>query len=270
MKKRHEILLRKLSNRGAYSYQELSDEFDVSTMTIRRDVDKLASQGLVIKTIGGVQKADAPSYFYETKLQSRFLVNREEKLAIAEKALELVRPGQTLFLDGSTTCQQFAKQLTRHSKGLTIVTNSALICLVMGEGTENTVVCIGGQFDKNTASFVGPSSEELSGNFFVDMAFLSTRGFVTTEGTFESSVGNLRIKQLVAEQCTELTLLVDHSKFRMRALCKAIDISKIKTVVTDDAAPEEELNILKEQGKQVYVATSNDVLKIEEDVVSAS
>jgi DeoR/GlpR family transcriptional regulator of sugar metabolism len=269
VKQRHKSILDHLEEHGACSYQELSDRFGVTTMTIRRDVARLASQGLVIKTLGGVQKAGAPSYYYESTLWSRVKTHHAEKRAIAECAIDLVDAGKTIFLDGSTTCLQFAKLLAQHRKGLTIVTNSALIALELSKNSANMVVGIGGQIDKDTASFVGPSAEVDAKKFFVDLAFMSTKGFIPEEGTFESSVGNLHIKQLIVSQCAKVALLVDHSKFGVRALCKAIDASQIQVVVTDDATPDIAINFLKQQNKEVHVAACLEQSRTCEEVVNA-
>lgn len=258
MKRRHQIILDRLEERGASSYQELSEQLGVSTMTIRRDVDQLAAQGVVIKTLGGVQKADAPSYFYETSARSRLSVQALEKRAIAKQAIALVESKQTIFLDGSTTCLRLAKELAQQRESLTIVTNSALACMELGRNDENMVIGIGGQYDHDTASFVGPTSEKIANDFFVDLAFVSTKGFVPDEGTFESSIANFRIKQIFARQCAKLVLLVDHAKFGQRALCKVLDVSQIQVIVTDDKTPASEIESLRQQGKEVRVASLKD------------
>jgi DeoR/GlpR family transcriptional regulator of sugar metabolism len=269
MKPRHSSILDRLDEHGACSYQELSERFGVTTMTIRRDVARLASQGLVIKTLGGDQKAGAPSYYYESPLWSRVKSQYAEKRAIAECAIDLVGARKTLFLDGSTTCLQFATLLTQHRKELTIVTNSALVALELSKNSANMVVGIGGQIDKDTASFVGPSAEESTNKFFVDLAFMSTKGFIPEEGTYESSVGNLRIKQLIVSQCARAVLLADHSKFGVRALCKAIDAAQIQVVVTDAATSESAVEFLKQQGKEVHVAACSKQSQKCEEVMNA-
>ena len=256
LKSRHRQILDLLVTQGACTYQELSARFDVSTMTIRRDVEFLAGQGLLIKTLGGVQNASAPSYFFETPLYSRISKNRDEKREIAERALELIESGQTLFIDGSTTCQQLARLIADERQGLTIVTNSALVAIEVGKSTNNMTVCIGGQFERDTVSFIGASAEEAAGKYFVDMCLISTKGFVPAEGTFESSVGNLTVKQRFSDQSAHTILLVDHSKFGARALTKAIDISRIGTVVTDAATSQSDLDLLQELGKDVKVSNA--------------
>lgn len=256
MKTRHRLILDLLEVRGACTYQELSDKFHVSTMTIRRDVDFLASQERAIKTLGGVQNAQAPSYLFETPLYSRISTNRAAKQAIAETAVSLIEPGQTLFIDGSTTCLHLARLIAERCERLTVVTNSALTSIELGKNSNNMIVCLGGQLDNDTVSFVGPSAEEASGKFFVDLALMSTKGFVPAEGTFESSVGNVRIKQMFAEQSAKTILLVDHSKFGTRALTKALDVAHISTVVTDRPLAKKDAAILKRQSKKMLIATA--------------
>jgi DeoR/GlpR family transcriptional regulator of sugar metabolism len=257
VKNRHRLILDLLETHGACTYQELGSKFEVSTMTIRRDVDFLASQGRVIKTLGGVQNAHAPSYFFETSLYSRIAKNRDAKQAIAEKALGLIKPGQTLFIDGSSTCLHLARLIATRCEELTVVTNSALTSIELGKSSKNMVVCLGGQFEKDTASFVGPTAEDAASKFFVDVALISTKGFIPGEGTFESSVGNVRIKQVFAEQSAKTVLLVDHTKIGTRALTKAIDIKRISAVVTNRPLTAKDSGALRRHSKDVLVASAS-------------
>lgn len=254
MHERQQLILDRLEEQGTCSYEELTKRFNVSIMTVRRDVEELARQGAVIKTVGGILKAQAVSSLYETALLSRLSANRREKRTIAKCALDLVKPQTTLYVDGSTTCLELAKLLAQEKQGLTIVTNSALVCLELGRSAENTVIGIGGQYDANSFSHVGPQTEEWAKTLFVDLAFISTKGFLPSSGTFESSLPTFRITRIIAQQCVELVLLVDHSKFGQRALSKVLDISQIHTVVTDEKTSKADLQILRNMGKTVWVA----------------
>ncbi|MDR3633181.1 MAG: DeoR/GlpR family DNA-binding transcription regulator [Isosphaeraceae bacterium] len=254
MMNRQELILDSLERRGACGYQELAEVLGVSAMTVRREVDRLAAQGLLIKTLGGAQKPSAPACYYETDLLSRVALHVPEKRAIAARALELIAPGQTVFLDPSTTCLEMAGLIAKRSQNLTIVTNSVPACLALGRGGRNTIVGIGGQYHAASGAFVGAESEESAGRYFVDRAFLSTKAFRPAEGTFESVLETIRVKQVVAGRCSELVLLVDGSKFGLRALSKALDISQIQTVITDAGAPKADLKRLERAGKHVLVA----------------
>jgi len=238
---------------GACSYQDLVRLLGVSEMTIRRDVDKLVRQRGLIKTIGGMQTAHAPEHLYESPVQQRLPINRLEKEQIARVALQQIAPHQTIFLDGSTTCIILARHLAKKMQGLTIVTHSPLVCMEFGRATGNTVFCLGGQFDPVSSCFAGPATEEEGRRFFVDRAFFSTKGFLPAEGTFESSLATFRVKQIVATEAARVVLLVDHSKFGQRALCKALDIGQINEVITDSATSPEDLAAVRQHGAIVRV-----------------
>jgi DeoR family transcriptional regulator, L-fucose operon activator len=260
-KRRQEEIVEYLENEGASTYPELVKRLRVSNMTVRRDVEQLAHEGKVIKTLGGVQKAHAPSHFYESPVLSHFAVNRTEKQLIAQEAMRRLEPRQTIYLDGSSTCLELAKLIARKTSGLTIVTNSVLVCLESARQRENTVICLGGQHDPVSFCLTGRVSEEDAHHYFVDRAFMSTKGFLPAEGTFESSVATFRIKQLMAHQCSELVLLVDHSKFGQRALCKVLDISEINVVITDDKTAEGDIALLKNRVGAVLIASGREALE---------
>jgi DeoR/GlpR family transcriptional regulator of sugar metabolism len=124
----------------------------------------------------------------------------------------------------------------------------------LGGAAEHTTVGLGGQFDPDSSCFVGPTAEESAGRFFVDVAFFSTKGFLPEAGTFESAIATFRIKQIIATQAARVILLVDHSKFGQRALCKVLDIGQIHEVVTGEGAPADALKQLEDRGVKVRVA----------------
>jgi DeoR/GlpR family transcriptional regulator of sugar metabolism len=254
IKDRAAFILDLIDRQGTASYEALADLLQVSTMTVRRDCEELAQLGKIIKTIGGIQQAHAPAYLYENTVRERIATNRAEKRAIAAKALDLISNNQTIFIDGGTTNLALAKLIADCRTGLTILTNSALTCLELSKG-QNTIIGIGGEYDPLALSFVGPQAEEMAKSFFVDQAFLTTKGFLPADGTYESAVATFRIKQNVAERAVETVLLVDHTKFGHRALSKVLDISQIQQVVTDDGTLESDLTSLRRAGIRVNVAT---------------
>jgi DeoR/GlpR family transcriptional regulator of sugar metabolism len=253
VKDRSAFILDLLDRQGTASYEALAEQLQVSTMTIRRDCEELVRTGKIIKTVGGVQRAHASPYLYESHIRARVAVNRREKGAIAANALELIQEDNTIFIDGGTTNLALAKLIADQRTGLTILTNSAMICLELGKG-QNSVIGIGGEFDPATLSFVGLHAEEMAKSFFVEQAFLTTKGFLPNDGTYESAVANFRVKQIIAGRAAETILLADHTKFGQRALSKVLDISQIQQIVTDEGTPEAELAILRQAGINVSVA----------------
>jgi DeoR/GlpR family transcriptional regulator of sugar metabolism len=258
MEKRRQGIMELVERHGACSYEGLAEKFGVSTMTIRRDIEGLAREKLLVKTLRGTQKLKSASFLYESSLETRLAENLTEKRAIADAALPLIEGLTSLFLDGSTTCWEFAKVLTARATGLTIITNSALIAMEVGRNRALRVVCFGGDYDPDSLAFIGSTSEEAAGKYYVDMAFFSTKGFIPDEGTFESSAANFRIKQIIARQAKRNVLLVDYTKFGQRSLCKVLDISQIHTVVTDTRTPASTLHLLRESGREVLMSAGSE------------
>ena len=253
MRKRSELILELVDSGFPTSYKDLAKSLGVSPMTIRRDCEELARAGKIIRTLGGILRADPMLEFYEKTTPERIGVNTIEKHAIARKALELIKPPCTVFIDGSTTGLALAKLIDKDLRGLTIVTHSLLVCLALTSG-HNTTICAGGEFEPRSQCLVGPETERFAKSIFIDIAFVSATGFLPTEGTFESSPATFRIKQEVAGQASELVLLADHRKFGRRALSKVLDLTQISHVVTDDQVSEEYVAILREAGIKVTVA----------------
>jgi DeoR/GlpR family transcriptional regulator of sugar metabolism len=257
LKRRQQQILAWADQVGAGTYQALATFLGVSTMTIRREVDELSTQGLLIKTLGGIQRADAPAYLLESAIHGRMGQNRRQKQAIAETAIALAEGTGTLFLDGSTTCLELAKLIARRLKGKSIVTNSALAALELGRNRNNAVVGLGGEFDPASCCFVGSVAEGEAERYYVDIAFMSTMGVLPAEGTFESTVANFRVKQLFARRAGKVVLLVDASKFNQRALAKVLDIREIDIVVTDKDASADDLAQLADKGLEVLRAVDS-------------
>ena len=260
---RQQKILTYLESKNECSYQELEDLLQVSNMTVRRDVDRLVVEGEVVKTLGGMQKVNTAANLYESSVLSRLSVHLEEKQLIAQEALRHIQPGETIYLDGSSTCLQLAKSLAKNMAGVTVITNSAITYLELVRGGKNTVICIGGQHDPVSFCMTGLTTEEEAQKYFVDKAFMSTKGFMPSEGTFESSVPTFRIKQIVAKKCKELILLVDHSKFGERALRKVLDVTQIHVVITDNQTSEADILMLKKKVGSVHIASTAELKSLE-------
>ena len=261
---RASLILDLVDRQGSATYVALAELLRVSSMTIRRDCDELMRLGRVIKTVGGIQQASAAPYLYENSVRERLASNQTEKRAIAAKALELIEEQKTIFLDGGTTNLTLAKLIATRRSRLTILTNSALTCLELSKGN-NTIIGIGGEYDPVTLSFAGPQADEMAKSFFIDQAFITTKGVLPEEGTYESAVATSRVKQVIAGRAAETVLLVDHTKFGVRALSKVLDISQIHQVVTDEGTGKTDLEALRRAGITVHIAAP---ISLETDYVS--
>ncbi|HBG28952.1 MAG: hypothetical protein A2Y10_03510 [Planctomycetes bacterium GWF2_41_51] len=251
---RQREILEYIESKKTASYLELESKFDVSNMTIRRDIDFLAQEELVIKTLGGAQLAKSINDVYESPVANRLSINGAEKKAIAIEASNYIEPGEIIYLDGSSTCLELAKKIAEQSKALTIVTNSLLIHMELARSSNISIVSLGGQYDPVSCCLTGPNTEEHAHKYFVKKAFFSTKGFSPSVGTFESSAETFRIKQILASHCDEVILLADHTKFGQKSLCKVFDISQIHTVITDSGLDNDNRVVLEANVAKVITA----------------
>lgn len=251
---RQDRILQLLQGEGVCTYTVLEARLGVSSMTIRRDVDELARRGLAIKSLGGAQGTKTPSFLHETAISSRFEVRRAEKELIAEAALKLVEPGQCIFLDGGTTTIALARKLAKTRLELSVITNSALVALELGRGPTLKVILLGGEYDSQSACCVGALAEETANKFSVDAMFISTKAFLPSDGTYESGLGTLRLKQVAASRAARKILLVDSSKFGLRALCRVFAVRDFDVIVTDAGCKPAALRSLRSAHIHVIVA----------------
>lgn len=244
MRQRQQKILQHVQKIGLASLAELADMFAVSVYTIRRDVDYLAQARLLAKVKGGAQRIETPSHFREARLPNRMKMNVVEKEKIAAKAVEFIHPGDTLFLDGSSTITTLARAMAENCHNVTVVTNSILVALELSDAVDIRLIGLGGIFDRETFSYVGFDADAPPESFYVDKAFFSCAGFVPDVGTFENAAFNRSTKRAVAQHAEKVFLLLDHSKFGQKALARVLDTSQIHTIVTDrqpDGATTEQL-----------------------------
>ena len=135
MRQRQQKIVEHVNNVGIASFDDLGKLFDVSPFTIRRDVDYLDKAHLVLRVKGGARKMDSPAQFREAQIVNRMQINPKEKESIADCAMQFIEPGDSIFLDGSTTVSWLARNLAKLDPEITIVTNSLMISLESAKGS---------------------------------------------------------------------------------------------------------------------------------------
>lgn len=224
-----------ISNEKKVTVSGLSDLFQVTEETIRRDLEKLEAEGYLTRTYGGaVLNANGQTegiHFYN-RAQS-FLA---EKKQIALKVIPLLEDKATISVDSSTTVMELLK-LLKFRDNLTLLTNSseALNELVQ---SDIKVVSTGGEFNKSTLSLQGSLTKENVEKYHVDIFVMSCKGLDMESGALDSNENEAEIKKVMLAQAAEVALLVDHSKFDKKAFVKLIDLEYINYIFTDKK-PEE-------------------------------
>ncbi|RYM07118.1 DeoR/GlpR transcriptional regulator [Sporolactobacillus sp. THM7-7] len=222
----------------------LSERFHVSEETIRRDLEKLEKSGIVTRTYGGAVlnrqiNEDLP-------FTTRKEMNKELKQDIAVKANPLIKDGDTIMADPSSTVCEFLRFLN-NKKNLTIITNS-IKYLYEFVHTKHHFISTGGDLRFRSYSLTGSIARETVNKYNVDVAIFSCKGLSMSHGITDSNEPESDLKTVMVKQAAKILLLVDHSKFDKVAFVKQFEFKDVDYVVTDRKPSAEWLNFFKKQG----------------------
>ncbi|MBA4549113.1 DeoR/GlpR transcriptional regulator [Thermoactinomyces intermedius] len=249
--KRQQSILKYVNEHQLVSVAELSEVFEVSEATVRRDLKELEKLGLLHRTHGGAMAKEGVGFepsFHEKK--DRFA---KEKRSIAEKAVNLIQEGETILLDTGTTMHQLAR-LLKHFFRLTVVTNSHHILQELQSSEHLELISTGGTIRKETLSLVGPVAEQMLGMVRVDKAFIGTNGLHLKEGVTTPNLLEAQVKRAMIQSAKEVILLCDHSKINQIAFAKVCSLSSIDILITDKGIPSDVLEGIREKGVDVILA----------------
>lgn len=211
--RRHDEILKILSRLRSINVGDLTARLGVSEVTIRKDLTTLEEMGFLVRTRGGAELAE-DSRFRRT-MNVRRGENLQAKRAIVAQARELVREGDTIFLDAGSTCMLFAEELTGLS--LRVVTNSIDVMTRLADASGISLISVGGAYHKEAGSFLGPTAIDNLKDLQIGTAFLGATGF-SAKGIFSSqNVLEAQVKQQALQVSERRVVLADSSKFGFSA-----------------------------------------------------
>jgi DeoR/GlpR family transcriptional regulator of sugar metabolism len=235
---RRRRIARLVREAGSVTVALLESEFGISPMTARRDLIALEEEGRVRRTHGG---AVLPEYAgHEDSFWYRLDETVEAKERLADAAVELLEPGDSVFLDCSTTTYYVARRILREGPQVTLLTNSVPVMelFMKNEAPRTDIVGVGGLMRKLTLSFVGPNAVGTISAHSADRAFVSVKG-VTREGFLtDPDVLEAEVKRAMIKHSEDPILLVDGSKFEKRGLSIITHASKLSRALTTEATAE--------------------------------
>ncbi|CAM4024921.1 DeoR/GlpR family DNA-binding transcription regulator [Nocardiopsis rhodophaea] len=239
----------RVADAGFARVEALAEEFDVSPMTIHRDLDALQSQGWLRKVRGGA--TTQTSAVFHGDLEQRTAAMPEVKNRLSAAALRLVSPGQSVMLDESTTALHVARRLPQRAP-LTVITNflTALKALAGVPGID--VVALGGAYYPAYDAFLGLHTADAVGSFRADVLFMSTTA-ITHGSCYHQSQETVHVKRALMEAAERRVLLVDHSKFTRQGLYALAPLTRFDLVIVDDGIPRAELRRIRDAGVEVQV-----------------
>lgn len=246
---RRQLIKAAIEKAGQLSVAELSDAFDVSEVTIRQDLEALSQRGWILRTRGGAIATNAqPEFSFDVRLQQW----ASEKTRIGRRAAELVSPGYTIFLDASTT----AHAIIPFIKGvpeLTVITNGLKSALSLLDATHVQVVLPGGSLRRESISLVGHFPHELLEDINVSVGFFGFRGVTVEEGLTDVNLQEVIQKRAMVERCRQVVGVADSRKWGQVAAATFADLSQVDMLITDDKAPQDLVDAIRQQQVEVVV-----------------
>ncbi len=229
---RRKRIVAMVRRQGRATVEELARALAASRETIRRDLSALAARGMVQKFHGG---AAVP--VGEGPFRVRMTEQAEEKARIAQAAVRLVAPGETLFIDTGSTTIYFAEELARVDN-LTVFTNSTEIAhIVARAGNGSQAFVLGGLYNPDNRQTVGAVVLEQIRSLHARHAFLTVGAVNATNGAMDFSLEETAIARAMLEQAETLVVLADSTKLGRSATFQVCGLERIHTLVTDGMPP---------------------------------
>ncbi len=243
---RRSKILEYVISRERVDVNGLAEEFGVSQVTVRKDLDHLERNGLVTRE-HGYAVAIAPD-----NLRSRLAFHHDIKRRIAAVAADLVPNGATVMIESGSCCALLAEELSRTKRGVTIITNSAFIADYV-RGGQAAVILVGGDYQPESQVTVGPLVDQNLAGFHVDELFVGVDGYTPDTGfTGRNHLRAAVVKQMVT-RADHVTVLTESLKFARLGAVPLVALPQVTRVITDnnlDATMQEHL-----EGAGVAVAT---------------
>lgn len=248
---RRTTILKKLEKESHVNVFELSRQFNVSEVTIRKDLKHLEKKNILIRSRGGAIKQSLINT--DLSIYDRRRKNIKLKEQIGKAAARLISEGETVLLDTGTTIMELAKNLPKKID-ITIITNSVDITFRLAEYPNIRVIMPGGILRRNSLALVGEQAAESLRNFYCDKYFLSADGVDIERGLMTTNIEEASLAKHNIHNSKMVIALVDSSKFRKMGITVISPLQEIDIIITDSGILPEVLEEITSLGIEVIVA----------------
>lgn len=243
--------MKQLEKNDQVNVFELSRQFRVSEVTIRKDLRYLEKKNILIRSRGGAMKQSLINI--DLSIYDRRRQNIKLKETIGAAAAEMIFGGETVLFDSGTTVMQVARHLPKKIN-ITVITNSVDITFRLAEYPEIRVIMPGGILRRNSLALVGEQAAESLRGFFCDKYFLSADGIDIERGMMTTNIEEASLARINIKNSKQVIALIDSSKFHSKGITTIAPLSSVNTLITDSGIPVEILEKIKGLGVNVIVA----------------
>jgi len=246
---RHDAIIERVKQQGYVSTEELVEQFAVSPQTIRRDLNDLANQNMILRHHGGAALA-LPSSSVNTPWHDRKATQTAEKARIAQCVASHIPDGATLFIDIGTTPEAVAHALLDHNN-LRIVTNNMNVATTLMVKEDFRIILAGGELRSRDGGIIGEATLDFISQFRLDFGILGISGIDSDGSLLEFDYHEVRTKRAIIENSRNVMLVVDNSKFGRNAMVNLGSISLVDVVYTDALPPPDIMQVIRDNNIQL-------------------
>jgi DeoR family transcriptional regulator, fructose operon transcriptional repressor len=228
-----------VADTGQVTVGELAERFGVSIDTVRRDLDQLSAEGVLVRTYGG---AVSLSRIFRTDraVDQRLTLQEQEKEKIATLAAALVQDGSTIMINGGTTTLALARELRQH-RDLTVATNNLLVPSALPPTAIRDIYFFGGAVRAQTLATIGPVSFRANGgadlDISCDLALIGVGAVSADAGYTTSNLAEAAMMQEMISRAARVAILADSSKFGRRLFAQVSELNAADYLITDAMPP---------------------------------
>ena len=241
---RRQSLIDLLRKQPGLRVPEIAAALSISMGTVRNDLNALEQEDRLTRVHGGAVLNER-DHFQDNSFLRRFKINATAKLAIVREAVALVKNGDSILLDASSTAYYLARALSGRNK-LRIMTNGFEVARELAQNSSNTVILIGGVVNNDSSSVTGLLSEQIIAEMHIEKAFFSCSGFSLERGMTEVHFAEAQLKRKAIESSQQVIALIDSSKFGKEDLTPFARTEQITHLITDDGLSAEWIEKLKQ------------------------
>lgn len=216
---------------------------DVSLMTIHRDLDALEQMGVIVKIRGGARSV---RHTGDPGFEERLRENNRGKSSIADKAVQLIQPHSTVFLDASTTNLMLARKMP--DLELNIFTTGPNIALELCRLKNSSISLCGGTINRKSMALSGQNTQEMLEKINIDLAFVGVSGCSSDAGFTCGTERDMAIKHLLIEKARTSVVVCDQAKFKRLMPYTFARFEDVDYLISDDDVPQSIAQRLKEAG----------------------
>lgn len=244
-------ILEWLQEEGSARVRELSEAFSVSEATIRQDLERLETDGHIVREHGGAYLRSVPQQVRDMALQHQ--ANMDAKRRIGRLAASLVEDGESIILDSGSTTTEVALNLLE-KQNLNVVTNALNIALTLGALPSCAVHMPGGQFKAPTLSLSGERSAAFFEGLYAEKCFLATAAISFEAGLTYPSLADLYVKRAMIAASSRVVLVADSTKIGRTSFSSLGAVEIVHTLITDQAIRDEDRRAFEARGIEVLIA----------------